>query len=71
MKKDVIVKTPSNKGGKKAIRRKPYALFDEMESLYDEYRMAFDEIFCPMGSAAPRIISGKMIRAMSTNDDED
>ncbi len=71
MKKDVIVITPSDKGGKDMNGRKPFALFDEMDSLYDNYRQAFDEIFWPRGSAAPRIKSGKMLRAMPEVDEEE
>ena len=70
MKKDVIVMTPSNKGGK-MVGRKPFALFDEMDSLYDEYRMAFDEMFWPVGSAGPRIVSGKMLQAIPDMDMEE
>ena len=32
-----------------------------MEGLYDDYRRAFDEMFLPRGSAAPRITCGKML----------
>ncbi|MCK5037926.1 MAG: hypothetical protein KAS16_02395 [Thermoplasmata archaeon] len=71
MKKDVIVEAPPDKKGRDKKERKPYALFDEMDSLYAEYRMAFDEMFWPRGSAAPRIVSGKQIRAMPTNDAEE
>ena len=71
MKKDVIVMSPSGKRGRERIEHEQFALYDEMDSLYAEYRMAFDEMFWPRGSAAPRIVSGKMIRAMSTNDVEE
>ncbi len=64
-----LIYAPSRTRGKKKFERKPYALFDEMDSLYDEYRIAFDEMFWPVGSAAPRISSGRMLRPLLSEED--
>ena len=64
-------KAPSKKKGVDEFKRKPYALFDEMDNLFDDYRRAFDEMFWPVGSAGPRIRSGKMLRAMPEEEGED
>lgn len=62
---------PSERTGGEITRQDPYSLWADMDRLFDNFRMGFDDIFWPRGSAAPRITSRKMISALPAMDIED
>ena len=62
---------PSKKRGSEITRDDPFTLWNDMDQLFDQFRLGFDDIFWPRGSAAPRLTDRRYIQALPPMDVED